>query len=161
MTRLPFEMFLGLRYLKPKRTFVSVITLISLSGVTIGVWVLIVVIAVMSGFDRELREKLMGMHAHVTVMGGLIEHSDKLLATTLATPHVKAATPFVTGPVLIEFEHRVTTPYLRASIRSGKSPSANSVRISRRAASTWTGTRWSSDASWRRNTAFSLATKSR
>jgi len=106
-------MFLGLRYLKPKRTFVSVITLISLSGVTIGVWVLIVVIAVMSGFDRELREKLMGMHAHVTVMGGLIEHSDKLLATTLATPHVKGATPFVTGPVLIEFEHRVTTPYLK------------------------------------------------
>ena len=71
MTRLPFELFLGLRYLKPKRTFVSVITLISLSGVTIGVWVLIVVIAVMSGFDRELREKLMGMHAHVTVMGGV------------------------------------------------------------------------------------------
>jgi len=106
-------MFLGLRYLKPKRTFVSVITLISLAGVTIGVWVLIVVIAVMSGFDRELREKLMGMHAHVTVMGGLIEHSDRLLATVLATPHVKAATPFITGPVLIEFEHRVTTPYLK------------------------------------------------
>jgi len=38
MTRLPFELFLGLRYLKPKRTFVSVITLISLFGVTIGVW---------------------------------------------------------------------------------------------------------------------------
>lgn len=113
MTRLPFELFLGLRYLKPKRTFVSVITLISLAGVTIGVWVLIVVIAVMSGFDRELREKLMGMHAHVTVMGGLIEHSDKLLQTTLETPHVKAATPFAMGLVLIEFERHVATPYLK------------------------------------------------
>lgn len=113
MTRLPFELFLGLRYLKPKRTFVSVITLISLSGVTIGVWVLIVVIAVMSGFDRELREKLMGMHAHVTVMGGVIEHSDKLLKTVLETPRVKAATPFAMGLVLIEFEHRVSTPYLK------------------------------------------------
>jgi lipoprotein-releasing system permease protein len=114
MTRLPFELFLGLRYLKPKRTFVSVITLISLSGVAIGVWVLIVVIAVMSGFDRELREKLMGMHAHVTVTsGGLIEHSDKLLQTVLETPHVQAASPFAMGLVLIEFEHRVATPYLK------------------------------------------------
>ena len=113
MTRLPFEVFLGLRYLKPKRTFVSVITLISLAGVTIGVWVLIVVIAVMSGFDRELREKLMGMHAHVTVMGGLIEHSDKLLQTVLATPHVKAATPFALNVVLIEFERHAATPYLK------------------------------------------------
>ncbi len=114
MTRLPFELFLGLRYLKPKRTFVSVITLISLSGVAIGVWVLIVVIAVMSGFDRELREKLMGMHAHVTVTsGGLIEHSDKLLQTVLETPRVKAASPFAMGLVLVEFEHRRTTPYLK------------------------------------------------
>ena len=113
MTKLPFELFLCLRYLKPKRTFVSVITLISLAGVTIGVWVLIVVIAVMSGFDRELREKLMGMHAHVTVTGGLIEHDKDLLKTALETPHVKAATPFAMGLVLIEFEHRVATPYLK------------------------------------------------
>src|SRR5664280_1931471 len=113
MTRLPFELFLGLRYLKPKRTFVSVITLISLAGVTIGVWVLIVVIAVMSGFDRELREKLMGMHAHVTVTGGLIEHSDNVLKIVLATPRVKAAAPFAMGLVLIEFDRHVATPYLK------------------------------------------------
>ena len=113
MTRLPFELFLGLRYLKPKRTFVSVITLISLAGVTIGVWVLIVVIAVMSGFDRELREKLMGMHAHVTVTGDAIEHSDRLLKTALEIPRVKAASPFVMGLVLIEFNRHVATPYLK------------------------------------------------
>src|ERR1017187_2688573 len=113
MTRLPFELFLGLRSLKPKRTFVSLITLISLSGVAIGVWVLIVVIAVMSGFDRELREKLMGMHAHVTVMGGIIDHSDKLLQTVLETPHVKAATPFAMGLVLLESSGRTATPYLK------------------------------------------------
>ncbi len=113
MTRLPFELFLGFRYLKPKRTFVSIITLISLAGVTIGVWVLIVVIAVMSGFDRELRDKLMGMHAHVTVSGGLIEHSDELMKTILQQPHVQAASPFVMGLVLVEFNHRVATPYLK------------------------------------------------
>jgi lipoprotein-releasing system permease protein len=115
MTRLPFELFLGLRYLKPKRTFVSVITLISLAGVTIGVWVLIVVIAVMSGFDRELRQKLMGMNAQVTVMagGGLIEHSDKVLQTVRETPHVEAAAPFAISVVLVEFERRAVTPYLK------------------------------------------------
>ena len=101
MTRLPFELFLGLRYLTPKRTFVSIITLISLAGVTIGVWVLIVVIAVMSGFDRELREKLMGMHAHVTITGGLIDHGEELTKTVLQQPHVKAASPFAMGLVLL------------------------------------------------------------
>jgi lipoprotein-releasing system permease protein len=113
VTRLPFECFLGLRYLKPKRTFVSVITLISLFGVTIGVWVLIVVIAVMSGFDRELRTKLMGMHAHVTVTGGLISNSEEIMKSALATPRVKAVTPFAMGLVLVEFDRRVATPYLK------------------------------------------------
>lgn len=113
MTRLPFELFLGLRYLKPKRTFVSIITLISIAGVTIGVWVLIVVIAVMSGFDRELRDKLMGMHAHVTVTGGMIEKSEELVQMASKIPRVKAATPFAMGLVLVEFQRHVATPYMK------------------------------------------------
>jgi lipoprotein-releasing system permease protein len=113
MTRLPFELFLGLRYLKPKRSFVSVITLISLAGVTIGVWVLIVVIAVMSGFDRELREKLMGMHAQVTVTGDLVQNGDALVKTALGTPHVKAVAPFAMSLVLLEFNRHTAAPYLK------------------------------------------------
>ncbi len=113
MTRLPCELFLGLRYLKPKGTFVSVITLISLAGVTIGVWVLIVVIAVMSGFDRELRSKLMGMQAHVTVSGGLIENGEEVIAVARSLPRVKAASPFVLSLVLVEFNRRIATPYLK------------------------------------------------
>jgi lipoprotein-releasing system permease protein len=113
MTRLPFELFLGLRYLKPKRTFVSVITVISLLGVVIGVWALIVVISVMSGFDRELRGKLMGMHAYVTVTGGLIPKSEALTEKLLKQPKVKAASPFVMGLVLIEHNRNVATPYLK------------------------------------------------
>ncbi len=125
MTRLPFELFLGLRYLKPKRSFVSAITLISLLGVTIGVWVLIVVIAVMSGFDRELREKLMSLHAHVTVTGGIIKNGDELIDTILHTPRVKAAAPFAMGLVLVEFNKHVATPYLK-----GIDP-AREVKVSR------------------------------
>jgi lipoprotein-releasing system permease protein len=160
MTKLPFELFLCLRYLKPKRTFVSVITLISLAGVTIGVWVLIVVIAVMSGFDRELREKLMGMHAHVTVTGGLIEHSDKLLKTALETPHVKAATPFAMGLVLIEFEHRVRLRTSRESTRSAKSRSASSATYIKEGSLDLDGDKVVIGRELARNTAFSSVTRS-
>ena len=62
MSMMPFELFLSLRYLQPKRTFVSVITLISVMGVTLGVGVLIIVISVMTGFDAELRHKLLGFN---------------------------------------------------------------------------------------------------
>lgn len=114
MTRMPFGIFLGLRYLKPKRTFVSAITLISLAGVTIGVWVLIVVIAVMSGFDHELRERLMSFQPHVTVESrGLIRNSDELLTKIKSVPRVVDASPFVLGPVLIEFAQQAATPFMR------------------------------------------------
>ncbi|HWD18747.1 MAG TPA: ABC transporter permease, partial [Verrucomicrobiae bacterium] len=64
---LPFEATLALRYLRPRRTFVSVITLISIIGVLLGVAVLIIVIAVMSGFDKEWRDRILGFKAHITV----------------------------------------------------------------------------------------------
>ena len=63
----PFEAFLALRYLRPRRTFVSVITVISVIGVLLGVAVLIVVIAVMSGFDQEWRTRILGFNAHLKV----------------------------------------------------------------------------------------------
>ncbi len=113
MTRLPFELFLGFRYLKPKRTFVSVITLISIAGVVIGVWALIVVISVMSGFHELLQEKLIGMQAHVTVTGGVIEDAAGLTKKVMATPQVKAATPFAMGLVLVEYQQQKTAPYLK------------------------------------------------
>jgi lipoprotein-releasing system permease protein len=67
MSRLPFELQLALRYLRPKRTFVSVITLISIVGVMLGVAVLIIVISVMTGFDKELRDKILGFNPHLKV----------------------------------------------------------------------------------------------
>src|SRR6185312_11715604 len=67
MSRLPFELLLALRYLRPKRTFVSIITFISVLGVTLGVAVLIIVISVMSGFDSQLREKILGFYSHLRI----------------------------------------------------------------------------------------------
>jgi len=68
MSGLPFELLLALRYLRPKRTFVSVITLISVAGVALGVAVLVIVISVMSGFDQQMRETIFGINAHLKVL---------------------------------------------------------------------------------------------
>jgi len=67
MSRLPFELLLALRYLRPKRTFVSVITLIP-CWCHAGRRVLIIVISVMSGFDQQLREKILGFNTHIKVL---------------------------------------------------------------------------------------------
>src|SRR5262245_30503017 len=67
MSGLPFELHLALRYLRPRRTFVSVITLISVMGVALGVAVLLIVISVMSGFDKQLRDTVFGFTSHLHV----------------------------------------------------------------------------------------------
>ena len=67
MSKLPFELLLALRYLRPKRTFVSIITLISVLGVGPGVAVLIIVISVMNGFDHDLRGKILRFNAHLKI----------------------------------------------------------------------------------------------
>ena len=123
---LPFELFLSLRYLKPKRSFVSVITLISLIGVMLGVAVLIVVMAVMSGFDRDLRAKILEMNAHMIVTNrGIIDDPDKVLATVRKVPGVKAASAYVWGPVLIEFDRRAFTPYVKGIDPKGEDKVTN------------------------------------
>jgi lipoprotein-releasing system permease protein len=112
--KLPFELFLALRYLRPKRTFVSVITLVSVLGVLVGVAVLIVVSSVMSGFQRDLRDKIMGFTAHLTVSNNaVVEDVDATVARIAKCPDVIAVSPFVTGPIMVEFNHRVTTPFIR------------------------------------------------
>jgi len=120
MSRLPFELLLALRYLRPKRTFVSVITLISVLGVTLGVAVLIIVISVMTGFDQQLREKILGFNTHMKVLprSGTVENYEALMQTVAANPKVKAVAPFVLGQVLVETEpqsgqSKVGAPWVR------------------------------------------------
>jgi lipoprotein-releasing system permease protein len=104
MSRLPFELLLALRYLRPKRTFVSVITLISVLGVLLGVAVLIVVISVMSGFDHDLRERILGFNTHVQVLrrGESMSNYAAVAATVAKNPRVRGVSPAIIGPVLIE-----------------------------------------------------------
>ncbi|CAN5629987.1 lipoprotein-releasing ABC transporter permease subunit [soil metagenome] len=112
--KLPFSLFLALRYLKPKRTFVSIITLISVLCVTLGVTVLILVISVMTGFDRELRQKVIDWDAHILVTTQDVLHDWRDLTVKLRnTEGVVATAPYVQCPVIAEFESRRLAPLIR------------------------------------------------
>src|SRR5271157_451513 len=123
MSRLPFELLLAMRYLRPKRTFVSVITLISVLGVTLGVAVLIIVLSVMSGFDEQLREKILGFKPHVRIeqRGRTMADYKRVLQVVSAHPQVRAAAPFVLERVLVVTEpqdgqRQVDAPFLRGLV---------------------------------------------
>jgi lipoprotein-releasing system permease protein len=101
---MPFELGLALRYLRPKRTFVSVITVISILGVMIGVAVLMIVIAVMSGFDREWRERILSFNAHLKIShrSGLMADWRTPMATIQTNPMVKGVAPFILTQVMLQ-----------------------------------------------------------
>jgi lipoprotein-releasing system permease protein len=106
MSKLPFELLLALRYLRPKRTFVSIITLISIVGVALGVAVLIIVISVMSGFDHDLREKILGFNAHLKIFarGTTMQNYADVMRLVSSNKNVRGVAPFVLGQVLVETE---------------------------------------------------------
>jgi lipoprotein-releasing system permease protein len=104
MSRLPFELLLALRYLRPKRTFVSVITLISIIGVMLGVAVLIIVISVMSGFDHDLKERMFGFNAHLKILarGRTMENYESVARTVAGHSEVKGVAPLVLAQVMVK-----------------------------------------------------------
>jgi lipoprotein-releasing system permease protein len=104
MSRLPFELFLAFRYLRPRRTFVSVITLISIVGVMLGVAVLIVVISVMSGFDQEWRNRILGFNAHLKLSqrGEALSNYEQVLKAVATNQHVVGVAPFIRAQVLLQ-----------------------------------------------------------
>src|SRR3984893_14626467 len=112
--RLPFTYFLALRYLKPKRTFISLITLISIVGVVLGISVLIIVISVMTGFERELQRKIIGFDADILISGNeVMDNWREILDNTKKTEGVVAAAPFAQGRVIVQFQNHRAVPWLR------------------------------------------------
>lgn len=113
MPRWP-ELFLALRFLRPQRTFVSIITLLSWMGVVAGVLVLIVVQSVMSGFEDELTKKVIGFQSHLTVAGqSPLPDPAGLIRLIREEPGVVGATGSVLGPVLAETRSRISTPRIK------------------------------------------------
>ena len=108
----PFSLFLALKYLKPKRSVTSVVTLVSVIGVLLGVAIIIIVRAVMTGFGDMWREKILDFKPHITLtsMGGpsrVIEGEQAICARLEQIPGVTVALPNIEAPVLIEHNRSV------------------------------------------------------
>lgn len=107
----PVEAFIGLRYTKARRQshFVSFITFASMFGIALGVMVLIVVLSVMNGFESSMRDRILGMLAHVTVSetDAKIEQWQQRREAVLQHKHVVEAAPFVERQVMLNASGKV------------------------------------------------------
>lgn len=126
VSRMPFELFLALRYLRPKRTFVSIITIISIIGVMLGVAVLMIVIAVMSGFDREWRDKILSADAHMKIVtrSGLMRDYKTPMSIAATNPFVRGVAPYILGQVMLQTQPADTNdqPLISAPVLRGIDP---------------------------------------
>ncbi len=112
-----YELFIGLRYLRAKRkeAFISLITVISMLGVMIGVMTLNIVLAVMTGFEEDLRDRILGFNPQVVVLSftGTISDYASVVQRIERVPGVVAAAPFVYGQVMLSAERNVTGAVVR------------------------------------------------
>lgn len=109
---MPFSLFLALKYLKPKRSFTSVVTVISVVGVLLGVAILVIVMSVMRGFDDMWREKILSFKPHLSVQseGGVLLESEAASRAIEEIPGVVAASPSIETQVMVEYNHRIAAP---------------------------------------------------
>ena len=112
-----YELFISLRYLRAKRreAFISLITLISILGVTISVATLDIALSVTTGFEQDLRERILGFTPHVIVTsyGGPVAEPEKLMGAISHTPGVVAAAPYVYVQAMVSYGSAVTGVFIR------------------------------------------------
>jgi len=112
-----FEYFIGRRYLRAKRkqAFISLITILSTAGIAVGVMALIVVIAVMSGFESDLKSRILGGQSHIVLMrhGGPFTEYRQILKDVEKVDGVKSATPVIYTQVMLRASSRVSGAVLR------------------------------------------------
>src|SRR5688572_6501945 len=101
----PLALFIGLRYTRAKRRnhFISFISLMSILGIALGVLVLITVLSVMNGFDREIKKRVFSLVPSVTVgsFTGAIQNWEEAEKIITNVPTITAVSPFVSGQVLL------------------------------------------------------------
>ena len=110
-----FPVFLAAKYLKPKRSLTSVITCVSVTGVMLGVAIVVIVRAVMTGFGDLWQEKILDFKPHLTVLarsGVVISDGERLAKAIEAIPGVACVSPEIDTRVLLEFNGRVSAPML-------------------------------------------------
>jgi len=112
-----YELHIGLRYLRAKRkqTFISIITIISVGGIFLGVAALIIVLAVMNGFETELRTKILGINSHIVLMkynGGMRNYKE-VMRDIEGVEGVVASTPFIYSQAMLKKGQNVSGVVLR------------------------------------------------
>jgi lipoprotein-releasing system permease protein len=113
-----FEHLVGIRYLKikPSQAFISLITLLSIAGVTLGVMALIVVIAVMAGFEEDLRGRIVGVESHLMIKRPekpFRPNNTQVTAAIGKISHLRGAMPFVETQVMLRSTGRVAGARLK------------------------------------------------
>jgi len=113
-----YELLISWRHLCSRKSqkFISLITFISMGGVALGVMALIVVIAVMTGFGQNLRDKILGTNSHVVVTqplsGGMMDYEDVILQIKTVS-QVKGAAPFILKQGMLTFGQRSSGVVIR------------------------------------------------
>ena len=113
----PLELFIGLRYTRAKRrnNFISLISLLSIICVALGVWALITVMSVMNGFERELRDRLLGVASHIEISHGAtpFENWQEIEKQASANPDVIGAAPYIMGQGMLARGNQVNGSIIR------------------------------------------------
>ncbi len=115
---MPYEFFISRRYMRAKRkqVFVSIITFISIFGIFLGVAALIIVLAVMNGFEEDLRTKILGIRSHIEVtkdLTGTMKNYPAIREEIDKTPGVIASTPFIYTEAMVRSGNGVTGIVIR------------------------------------------------
>ena len=112
-----FESWIGVRYVRSRSSnqFVSLISAISIAGIAIAVAVLIVVLSVVNGFERELKDRLLAMSAHADIIDSQHNYSDwpSVIEQAVSNPRVVAAAPYVDGQGLLVAGERLSGAGMR------------------------------------------------
>ena len=118
-----FSKKVALRYLLSRRSeaFISIISVISVVGVALGVMVLNIVMAIMTGFELELREKIIGANSHIVVrhLGGSFENWEEVQNHINEHPEVFSATPFTYNQALVRADNASTGLLIRGILPDG------------------------------------------
>ena len=106
-----YELFIGLRYTRAKRRnhFISFISLISMLGMALGVLALIVVLSVMNGFQKEIRERMLGASPQLEIVtdGGRLNDWQTVLSKVTQNPQITAVAPYISGQGMLSYGQNV------------------------------------------------------
>ena len=128
----PLPVYVGLRYTRAKRRnhFISFISVVSIAGIILGVWALITVLSIMNGFQRELRDRILGVASHVTVSGwdGTLPDWQGVVEGLHKDPKVAAAAPYVLGQGMFSAGKDVAGAMVRGNRITSKGPAKGSSK---------------------------------